>query len=139
MEVVERHDEQRAEVNPNQSDCQPAHQQAGLCRAAPLLLRGVPAEVDHQAECGGQHYGGGHQREVADESDHVGVDGNPGWQQRLPKDTFRRWPWKWRPKKGVNITQEVGNIIAMVTLRMLEMFSAKALQRLPENLRTLTQ
>lgn len=133
MEVVERDDEQRAEVNPNQSDCQPAHQQVGLCRAAPLLLRGVPAEVDHQAECSGQHDGGGHQREVADESNH------PGWQQRLPNDTFRRWPWKWRPKKGVNITQEVRNIIAMVTLRMLEMFSAKALQKLPENLRTLTQ
>lgn len=49
MEVVERDDKQSGEVNPNQSDCQPADQQVGLCRAAPLRLRRTSAEVDHQA------------------------------------------------------------------------------------------
>lgn len=79
MEVVARDDEQHREVNPNQSNCQSADEPAVLCQAAPLLPLSVSAEVDLQAQWGGAHDGQGQQREGADESDHKGIDANPGW------------------------------------------------------------
>lgn len=53
MEIVEGDDEQRREVNPNQSHRQPADEQVRLCslRAALLLHgQGVFAEVDDQPQ-----------------------------------------------------------------------------------------